>query len=813
MDAPYAPRTPVRQKLTLAGAILAGLLLAGFGWLWFAPCWAGGCAPVHQLSQFQAEGSQLFDVEGEPFGVLATVNRRVVPLDSMPEHLIQALLAVEDRRFYSHAGVDMRRMAGAITTLFSRDRAEGGSTVTMQLARNLFPDDLPYTERSARRKLMEIRVARQIERSFDKDKILELYLNHIYLGAGAYGVESASLAYFGKPSAELSLHEAALIAGLPKAPSELNPRRNPERALERRNLVLREMAGAGFVSSAEAEEGSEAPLGLARQAASGDEVEGGYFIERVRRELEQRVGPRYYTAGLRIHTTLDSNIQRAAEEELARQLDAVQGGSFGSYRHARYPEARDTVGDRSESSYLQGAVIVLEAQTGAVRALVGGRDFGDSKFDRAVQAVRQPGSAFKPFVYTAALQRYRSPVHQLDDSPLTVRLAGGRTWQPRNYTGDFEGTMTMREALVRSKNVATVRLAQDVGIAAAARVARRHGIESEIPDMPSTALGAAEVTPMELVAAYAPFANGGDRVEPHFVSRIEDRDGRVIWSAEPSRENVLDAATAFVMTSIMRDVVDRGTGAQVRGAGFRGPAAGKTGTTNGNTDVWFVGYTPDLVAGVWIGMDRPAPIVPGASGGTIAAPVWGRVMQRAYAGRGVPAEWSPPSGVGSATVDRATGAVVDEHCPPQGPTYTEYFVGAPPRQFCPQYTPLYAYGDSGWIDYESGEYFDEELWRSGPRSEESTDWPELEEIRRRGGSDTVSRAGETGGVLGEPSTPGTPPAPGTRPAPPAQEPAPPQPPRPDTTPRAEPPPLLGEPVRPGGTGGGGDGGERDDPED
>ncbi len=790
---PY-PRDPsagrgarILRALVIAGGtvLLLGLLL--FGWIWFAPCQLGGCAPIADLAEYQAEGSELLDIDGEAFGTLATVNRRLISVDSLPPHVTGAFVAVEDRRFYQHGGLDIRRLFGAmLSNIQAGGVSEGGSTISMQLARNLFPEWLPYQDRTMRRKIMEARVARQIERTFSKEKILELYLNHIYLGEGAYGVEAAARTYFGKSAAEMTVPEAALLGGLPKAPSQINPVASEERALERRNLVLREMAETGVVSAAEAAEARDQPITLTRGLPSDDELAGSYFIERVRREMDEAVGSRFYTAGLRIHTTLDRNAQIAAEEEMERQLNGIESGRFGAYRHATYSASREMPAESGETPYLQGVIVVMEAQTGEIRALVGGRDFNHSKFDRATQALRQPGSAFKPFVYLAALQRYGSPVHVVEDSPLRLTLSGNQVWEPRNYGGTYDGPMTMRDALARSKNTATVRLAQEVGLRSAIELARNLGITTEIPDVPSTSLGSAAVRPIELVTAYAAFANGGQTVEPRFIQRVEDRHGRTVWEAPRRTSQGIDPAAAFVLTSMLRDVVDRGTGTAVRAAGFRGPAAGKTGTTNGNTDVWFVGYTPDLVAGVWIGMDRPATIVSGASGGTLAAPVWGRLMNRIYQGREVPSAWSPPPGVSTAEVERETGAVVDASCPARGPTYTEYFVrSAPPRQMC-QPLPSYAgmYGDTLWGDEEWGDL-------SGIEASSDTapgvDWPELEELRRR------MRAGIDTAGMRSPMEGRTQPVGATQP-PLAGQPA-----RPpggsDRAPTA-PPPLRAEPAEP-----------------
>jgi membrane carboxypeptidase/penicillin-binding protein len=335
--------------------------------------------------------------------------------------------------------------------------------------------------------------------------------------------------------------------------------------------------------------------------------------------------------------------------------------------------------------------------------VVGGRDLQDSPYDRIFDARRQPGSAFQPFVYLAALSQGIPPTERLQDAPIEIALGGGQVWRPRNYTGTYDGELTLREALTRSKNTVTVRLAQQVGVEAIAQQASALGITTDIPRVPATALGAAEVRPSELVAAYAAFANGGTRVVPHLVRRVEDGEGNVLWEAEQGGERVLDAATAFVLTTMLRDVVDRGTGTPVRQAGFHAPAAGKTGTTNRATDVWFVGYTPDLVASVWFGFDQPQEIVRGASGGTIAAPVWGRLMTRIYAHRRAPGGWSQPHGVFTEQVYRLTGYAVDPQCPSQGPIYTEYFVGSrPARPLCVNYDSLYLYPpmDTTWRDEE-----------------------------------------------------------------------------------------------------------------
>jgi len=805
----------IKSLFLTAGFAVVAVALAAFSWIWFAPCWMGGCAPVADLAEYQAEGSELLDMNGDPFARLATVNRRIVSLDSLPPHVPQAFIAIEDQRFYRHGGLDFTRTAGAmIRNIRSRQVTEGGSTITQQLARNLFPDWLPYRQRNFRRKFLEARVARQLERNFGKDKILELYLNHIYLGSGAYGIEAASFAYFAKPASELTLMEAATLAGVPQAPSQGNPRANLERATRRRNLVLAQMVQAGFITGGQAEEAISQPLRVSDSDRPDEGPRSSYFIERVRRELEETVGARFYTAGLKVHTTLDPVAQAAAEEELRRQLDAVESGRFGAFRHPRYADVRGQ--GSGGTQYLQGAVVILDAADGEVRALVGGRDYEDSNFDRATQALRQPGSAFKPFIYASALERYGSPIHRIEDSPLRLVLSGGRVWEPRNYTGRYDGLITMRESLSRSKNTSTVRLAQDVGMASVIRTARSAGIVSDIPDVPAAALGASEVRPIELVAAYAPFANGGQRVEPHLIRRVVDRNGVVLWEARPRTERVLDPSVAFILTSMLEDAVDRGTGAAVRAVGYRGPAAGKTGTTNNASDVWFIGYDPRLVMGVWMGFDTPKTIVRGASGGTIAGPVWGRIMQRIYSSTSPPDGWRRPSGVVTAEVDRATGAVIGEACPPAGDRYTEYFVrSAPAPAPCPSdpydpYEPWYTYDDGVWIDEEWGEFDDLDDYPVYPEDRPAFDWPELEGLRRRieqaredGARDSdlprlpgddFGSGGPTPEVIGRPLPDATDRIPG--PVPPQPTPTAPSPTAPATGEEREPPRLLGEPVGP-----------------
>ncbi|MBA2671444.1 MAG: PBP1A family penicillin-binding protein [Gemmatimonadetes bacterium] len=609
--------------------------------------------------------------------------RQLISVADLPRHVTMAFVSIEDRRFYDHEGVDFVRLVGAIRdNVFSGFGASGASTISMQLARNLFPEQLPRGEKTFRRKIAEARLALTMERRFAKDEILELYLNHIYLGAGAYGLEAAARTYFDKPAAELTITEAATLAGLPQAPSGYNPRRNPRAAHGRRNIVLDWMVQTGTITAAEGTAAKEAPLGLAPPSGV---VRAPYFVEHVRRELEDKLGELLYTGGLRIYTTVDAELQEEAESALEEHLRQVEGGSYGSFRHTSYARFSEQHAEDStaisHTPYLQGAVVVMEPHTGYVLAMVGGRDFNHSQFNRATQALRQPGSAFKPYVYAAALEAGRSPLYQVSDAPLFIQQSDGSTWAPRNYSGEYGGNTSLREALRQSKNMVAIRLGQEVGIEAVRDVARRTGLDTEIPGYPSVYIGAAGVYPVDMIASYATFANGGMKVEPRYIKRIEDGEGRLLWDPGQPAVPTMDPAVSWIMTDMLREVVDRGTGYNVRNPAIGNvpysiPAAGKTGTTNGNTDVWFVGYTPDLVAGVWLGLDQPRTITSGATGGGFAVPVWARVVRKYYENREAPSPWERPDNVVVRNISSWTGKAVTADCPYIARSYTDYFVGS-----------------------------------------------------------------------------------------------------------------------------------------
>jgi penicillin-binding protein 1A len=591
-------------------------------------------------------------------------------------HVRQAFIATEDRRFYKHHGIDWRGFVrAALANVRAGGVRQGFSTITMQAAQNSFVVK-KYPNRSLRQKLIELRVARLMEKSLTKDQILQLYMNAIYMGNGVYGVEAASRDLFGKSVSRITLTEAAMLAALPKAPSYYTPRRNPARALARRNLVLELMVKAGYVSPERLPGLKEARLRIAKDEWRPDTRADSYALDAVRAFADSVLGDRDNndTRDLTIYTTLDINAQRAADRAVARRAAAIQTESSGYWNGTRHQ--------------IQGAMVALDPRSGDIRALTGGRKYERGNYNRALKAKRQPGSAFKPFVYLTALAAGYSPATDVRDEPVEV-VQGRNVWTPANYGDEYLGLITFRRALMRSSNAAAVRVSQLVGLRPIIDNAHRMGIKSDIPNYPAVALGAIDVTPLELVRAYAPFANGGFRVKPRLVKRIESRDGDVFWSGETAPlERVIDPRDAYELTSMLRAVVDYGTGNTIRAWGARGMIAGKTGTTNNGTDVWFVGYTPNLVAAVWFGYDDPHSISYDASGGRLAAPAWAEFFTQGWKEQPPPNAWDPPPGVDEAVmIDPTTGWIANDWCPARK---LEYFKpGTGPRTECMEHGPPY----------------------------------------------------------------------------------------------------------------------------
>jgi penicillin-binding protein 2D len=613
------------------------------------------------------QSSLVFARDGSLVGEIGRQKRTLVALRSLPRYVGQAFIAVEDQRFYQHDGVDVVGIAGALKDAVRGD-PRGASTITQQLVGNMHPDLIDRTDRSLRsgvsRKLREQAAAREMEKRYSKEQILEAYLNQISFGHGWFGIESAARHYFGKGAAHLTLAEAATLAAVPKGPAVYDPIKARQRVTERRNLVLTLMAEQKYVTAAQAAAAKRLPLETVPDA--GYAVDAPYFVDVVRIQAE-RAGIPVSTGGFRIYTSLDPLLQRSATAAVVEGLDAVE--SMPGYRHAKFATRR-----KGSSDYLQGAVVALDPNTGDVRALVGGRDYRESSFDRVIDGMRQPGSAFKPIVYAAAIADSMTANSIVLDTAIAIPLDRGRVYRPDNSDNQFLGPITMREALAKSRNVVAVQLAQQVGIDTIVHWARRFGIDAPVAPYPASAIGASALQPLDLVSAYTVFANLGAHVDPRFIYRIEDRAGNAVFTnpAEPPRP-VIDPKVAFIVRDMMREVVERGTATSVRRyLPPNVPVAGKTGTTNDNTDVWFVGMTPEIVAGVWVGFDTPKPITPGAAGGTLAAPIFGKMMASYYAAR-TPAEWRPPMGLIAAELDRVTGQLADSTTLPER-RYVEYFL-------------------------------------------------------------------------------------------------------------------------------------------
>lgn len=662
---------------------LLALLVAGVSTFeaWLATCGFERCPTTAEIKGFQpAEGGRILDRNGRQLGRMQSIQRINVPLHTVPEHVRQAFVATEDRRFYEHDGVDLRGLLrAALANVRAGSVREGFSTITMQAARNTFlAHRFAYTDRSLRRKLIEVRIAALMEQALTKDEILELYLNVIYLGNGAYGVEAASRDLFGRAVEHVTVAEGAMLAALPKGPSAYTPRRDRDRARTRRDLVLGLMAREGYITAERAERARKDPLRLAAADQGRKPNDQSYALDAVRAVVDSVLGESLLRYGdLVVYTTLDATAQRAAERAIARHAAVVQ-------QHSRRGAGGEGV---------EGAMVALDPRSGAIRALVGGREYRPKSFNRALRAHRQPGSAFKPFVYATALVAGYTPVSLVDDVPVEIEV-NNRIWRPANSGNEYQGRITLREALTRSSNAATVRLARSVGETSIVRFAHANGITSELAAVPSIALGALEVTPVELVAAYAPFANGGQRVTPHLVRRIETADGTILWSAQPAPQPVMDPRDAYQVTSMLRSVVDNGTARSLRQSGVTVPVAGKTGTTNNGTDVWFVGYTPSIVAAVWFGYDTPRSLGANAAGGRHAAPAWADFYKAGWNVRSDREGWTVPAGMVDAVVDTETGLLAGEWCES---TRREWFKpGTEPTQYADCEPRYYEDGDE-WL--------------------------------------------------------------------------------------------------------------------
>jgi len=657
------------------------------------------CPSVAQIRTFESEQtSKLFSHDGKLLVEIGIERRTPVSLEILPRYVSEAFIAVEDKRFYQHRGIDPLGLTRAIIGVLTGRNRGGGSTITQQLARNMFEDQIGFEKRVIR-KLKELQVAFDLERSYTKDEILEAYINEINYGHGWWGIQTASRNYYGKNASELDVSEAALLASIPNRPAFYSPFVNPVNAKRRRNLVLNRMADQEFISEEDAAIYSQMPIPTERAISS--DTTAPYFEEWVRQILDDRFGSKLYTAGLRIFTTLDVGMQEAAEISMNEGWDRIEGRP--GFRHSKFADFQESVAignpQADSMEYVQGLLIALDPWTGGVRAMIGGRDFQFSKFNRATQALRQAGSGFKPFVYTAAIASRIPQTFVIVDAPEMSLQVDGTEWRPRNYSGIFEGPMTIRTGLQKSQNIIAIKLADVVGLESVVQTARRMGIRSEIEPFPSTAIGAAEVIPLEMAEAYSSFSNEGTKVRPFPILKVEDSQGRTIWDPKPERTQVLDPLVARIMVSMLQNVVEAGTGAtavrMVAGLPTEVAAAGKTGTTNDATDVWFNGFTPNLLATVWFGMDIPQEIRPSATGGGDAAPVWGNFMRRVYYGDPnaegsafespllpIPEPWPVPQGLTQRLIDKTTGKLASTWCPQLNQTMVLFLPGTEPEEYC-----------------------------------------------------------------------------------------------------------------------------------
>jgi len=612
-----------------------------------------------------AQSTIIFDAAGTPASTISTEQRIDVPLDRVSPAFLHALIAVEDQRFYAHGAVDPRRIAAAAVANVTRGRAaQGASTLTQQLARASFLTP----QKTLRRKLQEVILASRIERRYSKPQILELYVNRVYFGGGLWGVEAASLGYFGTHASALTLAEGAMLAGLVQSPSSYAPTTDPARAIRRRHIVLQAMLDTGAIDRATFDRADRERLKLA-DALLRRQPHGEYFLEEIRKTLVERYGSEMvYAGGLRVYSTLDTRLQAAAEAAVASSLRALDE------RRARSDRTRDT-------EPLQAALIAIDPQTGYVRALVGGRNFTASHFDRALQAYRQPGSAFKPFVYAAALEAGYTEATMINhlDQPLAT-LQGA--WLPEDEHADGNA-IDVRNALRVSSNRAAIQVLNQIGIDRVVRYARAFGLD-RLPAVPSLALGAGEVTLASLTSAYAAFANGGFVRTPALIRRVDAGDGGALMAAVDAPQRAISATTAFLMSDMLAGVMDAGTGAQARTLGFRLPAAGKTGTTNGFNDAWFIGYTPTLVVGVWVGFDAPHTIMRNGFAASVAVPLWATFMNEAT--RGDTPAWFPvPATIVASDICAVSGKLATASCTGHR---RQYFVsGSEPIENCDVHQP------------------------------------------------------------------------------------------------------------------------------
>jgi penicillin-binding protein 1A len=634
--------------LKIAGIAVCIIIGIAVGVVWF---YRDGLPPTSELRNFTLRsGSEVYDRNGKMIHLFAFEKRKLVSLRELPPHLVDALIVAEDKNFYKHFGVDILGNVRAILIDIVRwDFSQGASTITQQMARNMF---LTLDKRISR-KIKEVLLSIRIEREFTKEEILEIYFNKIFWGGQIHGVETAALYYFGKHAKDLTLPESATLVGMIQRPNYFDPIKHPDRALTRRNLILERMKKAKKLDEEEYLAAIKTPL---RNAGSSyRQYASDYFIEHIRLYLERKYGTeRLFEGGLRIYTTLDQDLSVYADSVLNQYLTEVEGRHNYSNKYASVsPNAFDI-----NTKYLQGGLVLMENKTGYVRALIGGRNFTHSKFNRMTQAKRQPGSSIKPVYYTAAIEKGYTPATVINDAPISLTGGDGKQWSPQNYTKKYYGFSRMRTALTHSYNLWAVKAAIDLGLDVLSDAFMRFGIKRRVTDY-SAALGSYEVTPITLISGYTTFPNGGYRVSPVFITKVEDINGKVLERGYTTKTQVTDSGVAYIMTSMLQSVTSSGTGAAARN-NYHWQVAGKTGTSSDHRDAWFIGFNPKFTLGIWNGFDSNATV----SSSAVCAPIWGRIMTKCIRldNKGkLPAADDPrftfsvPEGVVSRKINSSTG--------------------------------------------------------------------------------------------------------------------------------------------------------------
>lgn len=652
-------------------ALLPQLCLAGL----FS--FGSGIPSAESIANFRPPAStRILDCKGRVIYDLFQEKRRPVPLESIPAGLRDAVVAVEDRRFYSHWGIDLVRIPGlALSVVRRAGDIKGTSTITQQLARSMFLTP----KKSLDRKLKEMALAVELERRYSKSEILELYFNQVWFGGSVYGVEAAAEKYFGKTAARLNPVECATIGAMLANPSVYSPYLHPDRLLTRRNFFLTKMYRLGRISEKELKAGLAQPLAVLPPGTGANLAP--YFVEEVRRYLIERYGYDFvYRSGSVIHTTLDLDWQQAANRALLDRLERVEKDYRLKPTLPGYDSAARADSTIGPPRYLQGALVAMEARTGYVRALVGGRSFRHSEFNRATQARRQAGSAFKPFVYVAAIDNAMTAADIEPDSAISIPLTGQAPYQPHNYDGKFLGPISLRRALALSRNLVAVRLIAKLGPDAVARYANQMGITTQLKPVYSLALGSVEVTLLDMTNAFNTLAGNGVRVAPIMVTKVLDGRGAVVEETRPEALPVIRAQTACVVSNMMQSVVNEGTATVIRQLGYQGAAAGKTGTTDDYADAWFVGFTPNLTCGVWVGFDKKKTIFRGATGGSVAAPAWAEFMKAVRPDSLSSDSFPVPDNITSAAVCEQTGKLATPACPRV--RHEVFILGTEPKTPC-----------------------------------------------------------------------------------------------------------------------------------